>query len=59
MHYLDNVTVELTNNGKICALPYQPYLNNSMETVNWNMSFCYKQHCPTGNGENATCEPGE
>lgn len=49
------ILVEPTNDGYKCAFPYPPQVANP---PNWNMSFCYKDHCLTEKPENATCAPG-
>ncbi|UJR32998.1 hypothetical protein I4U23_020460 [Adineta vaga] len=47
-----------TNNNQLCAIPYQPQLENSTTTTSWNMWFCYKNQCPVPNGQTAICASG-
>ncbi|CAF4446655.1 unnamed protein product [Rotaria magnacalcarata] len=54
-HPASDVTSALkpTNNGQVCRLPY------NVGNYAWDMYFCYKGYCPTENGENSTCAPGQ
>ncbi|CAF4201555.1 unnamed protein product [Rotaria magnacalcarata] len=54
-HPASDVTSALkpTNNGQLCRLPY------NVGNYAWDMYFCYKGYCPTENGENSTCAPGQ
>jgi hypothetical protein len=59
INILTIITAKQTENGEKCKLPYRPQLDNSTETTAWNMSFCYKNTCPTENALEATCESGK
>ncbi|CAF3367085.1 unnamed protein product [Rotaria socialis] len=54
-HPASDVTSALkpTNNGQVCQLPYK------VGNYTWDMYFCYKGYCPTENGENSECAPGQ
>jgi hypothetical protein len=54
-----NIADEPTSNSQLCALPYRPQLDGSNDTTSWNMWFCYKNQCPTPNGQTATCVSGK
>ncbi|CAF1283188.1 unnamed protein product [Adineta steineri] len=41
-----------------CNLPYQLSIDNSANTSNWDMWFCYNNECPTNNGNFSTCTSG-
>ncbi|CAF1083996.1 unnamed protein product [Adineta steineri] len=46
---------EPTGNNQKCKLPYQLSIDNSTNTSNWDMWFCYNNQCPTNNEDFSTC----
>ncbi|CAF1283131.1 unnamed protein product [Adineta steineri] len=50
--------IEPTADNYKCKLPYQLSTDNSINTSNWDMWFCYNNTCPTDNEDFSACTSG-
>ncbi|CAF1201926.1 unnamed protein product [Adineta steineri] len=47
--------IEPTANNQKCKLPYQLSIDNTTNTSNWDMWFCYSNQCPTNDEDVSNC----